>query len=457
VGLVVAAGLLAAPPTGHAHAGFRSAEPPPGASVDAPPTFVRVVLSAPVEEEFLVLRVTASGAGVLSGRARRDPRDPRAILVPVRAAAPGGVSVRWRVLSRDGHPSRGSYRFGVGRAVGDVIASDESDHGPTALLARLLGLAGPLAMVGLVTLAAGVVAPALRSGGVLVPGQDPERIEQFRVRAQAALSSAAGGWWLAWWSALAAGAAGLMLGPAVVLAGLDEGLGALGVVLGDTRFGVGWWVQAIALAATALVSVLVRGASGRRPPERPGSAMLLATGPVVALAAISWWGHASVGADSRANTVIDLLHNLATAAWIGGLLGLAVLVSPAVARLGQGDRVRLAAAVVVRFSALALAAVAVLVVTGVYRALAEVPVADLLDTGYGRVLLVKLGLFALLLVGGAYNRMVVHPRLERAALGLEPDDRGAALALRVSVRAELALGAALLVSVAVLVSLPAPG
>ena len=69
----------------------------------------------------------------------------------------------------------------------------------------------------------------------------------------------------------------------------------------------------------------------------------------------------------------------------------------------------------------------------------------------------KLALFALLLVGGAYNRMVVHPRLERAALGLDPGDRGAAAALRVSVRAELVVAAALLVSVAVLVSLAPPG
>ena len=53
--------------------------------------------------------------------------------------------------------------------------------------------------------------------------------------------------------------------------------------------------------------------------------------------------------------------------------------------------------------------------------------------------------------------MIVHPRLERTALGLDPSDRGAAEALRVSVRAELVLAAALMVSVAVLVSLPPPG
>ena len=88
---------------------------------------------------------------------------------------------------------------------------------------------------------------------------------------------------------------------------------------------------------------------------------------------------------------------------------------------------------------------------------AEVSVGELASTAYGRALLVKLGLFAVLLLGGAYNRMIVHPRLERAALGLDPSDRGAAAALRVSVRAELVLAAVLLVSVAVLVSLPPPG
>ena len=187
-------------------------------------------------------------------------------------------------------------------------------------------------------------------------------------------------------------------------------------------------------------------------------ALALGLPPAAALVAISWAGHASSGGDRTANVVIDALHSLATAAWLGGLLGLAVLALPAVRALAPGDRVRLGAGVVVRFSALALTAVAVLVVTGVYRALAELEsVGDVADTAYGRALLVKLGLFAVLLVGGAYNRLVAHPRLERAALGLDPDDRGAAAALRVSVAAELALATALMVSVAVLVSLPPPG
>jgi copper transport protein len=102
--------------------------------------------------------------------------------------------------------------------------------------------------------------------------------------------------------------------------------------------------------------------------------------------------------------------------------------------------------------------VTVLVVTGVYRALAELGSAgDLIDTGYGLALLVKLTIFAVLLAHASVNRFVYHPRLERAALGLEDDDRGAGQALVRSVRREVALAAGLLVAVAVMIGLAPPG
>jgi hypothetical protein len=91
------------------------------------------------------------------------------------------------------------------------------------------------------------------------------------------------------------------------------------------------------------------------------------------------------------------------------------------------------------------------------RALGQGPPLVLLRRiGRGQALLVKLAVFAVLLVGGAYNRLVLHPRLERAALGLRETDAGAGQALRISVAAELAMASVLLVVVAVLVNLPPP-
>jgi putative copper export protein len=412
-----------------------------------------------VEEEFLILRVENPDGRAVSGPPARDERDPRAVIAAVDAPGEGPLTVTWRVLTRDGHAAGGSYRIGVGVDPGTPEAGSvtRSDHGVLPVLARFLALVGPLGLMGLLALSAGVVAPAVRAGGIVIPGEGAAVAEGFRARAAAALGGAARNWWRAWWILVGVAAAGVALLPVALLRVIGEGPGEIGTLLGQTRIGAAWWAQAAGLCLAVAVGLIAGRRHRGRTPDTGAAAAAMGAGPLLALAAISWGGHASAGGDATANIVIDLVHSVATAAWIGGLLGLAVLVAPAVSRLADADRVRLAAAVVVRFSALALTAVAVLVVTGVYRALAEVGIGDLLDTGYGRALLVKLALFALLLVGGAYNRMVVHPRLERAALGLEVGDRGAVAALRISVRAELAVAAALLLSVAVLVSLAPPG
>jgi copper transport protein len=425
-------GGLVAPGAAAGHAEERSVEVGPRAA--------RVVLSSPVEEAFLTLEALDAGGRVVSGPGRRDARDARAIVAPLRRPVEGPIAVEWRVLSQDGHPS--------GPGAGD-------DDGPLAVTARLLLLIAPIGLLGLVALAAGVVEPAVRAGGIAPPGRPPGEAEGFRRRAGEALGRRGARWWGAWWALVAAGGAGLVLLPVALLRALGEGSDGLGMLLLEARVGAAWWVQAAALAAAAVGGL----ALGRRGlPVGPGPALALGLPPAAALVAISWAGHASSGGDRTANIVIDALHDLATAAWLGGLLGLAVLALPAVRALPAPDRVRLGAGVVVRFSALALTAVAVLVVTGVYRALAELgPVGEIADTAYGQALLVKLGLFVVLLTGGAFNRFVAHPRLERAALGLDRDDRGAAAALRVSVTAELVLATALMVSVAVLVSLSPPG
>jgi copper transport protein len=444
LGLVALAGLIA-PAAALAHADV--------VAVERRPDAVRLVLSAPVETAFLRLEARTAAGRLVSGAARRDPRDPRAIVAPL--SAPGAATITWRVLSQDGHPGGESLRAD-GAATIPGAAPVRDDSGPLPVLARLLVLLGPVVLLGLVALSAGVVAPAVLGGGVSAPGERREAAEAFRARAGTALARASAGWWIAWWSLVAVGAAGLVLLPVALLRGLRAGPGDLGTLLGDTRAGTAWWIQVGALAAAVLAALVIRP-RGASPPAGAGRAVALGLPPAVALTAIAWAGHASTGADRTANVVIDALHGLATAAWLGGLVGLAVLAIPATRALGAEDRLRLGAGVVVRFSALALGAVGVLVVTGVYRALAELGTpADLVDTAYGRALLVKLGLFAAMLGMGAYNRMVVHPRLERAALGLSETDRGAGAALRVSVRAELVLAAALMVSVAVLVSLSPP-
>jgi copper transport protein len=261
-----------------------------------------------------------------------------------------------------------------------------------------------------------------------------------------------------WWTAAAIALAGPPLAVAAQLAALDRGAADAGTLLTATRWGIALVVQWAAVGVAAAIAAALARSAGSAAPDAPtGAGTAIAAPLVVAVAAVAAASHASSGTDAALGMGIDGAHLAATGVWLGGLAALLALVPRARRLVTDEAGIRLAAAVVVRFSAVAIVCVGVLLVTGVYRALGELAApSDLVDTGYGQALLVKLAVFLLLLCGGAYNRLVLHPRLERAALGLRPSDAGAADRLAVSVRAELAVAAALMVSVAFLVNLPPP-
>ena len=214
----------------------------------------------------------------------------------------------------------------------------------------------------------------------------------------------------------------------------------LGTVLADTLFGRVWMIRfvlALALSATLLLS-------RRRPAFDSASAVLAAT----LLASLAFAGHAAAerGSDRIVHLSADAAHLLAAGAWLGALLPLAHVLSRA-APLELADRATR------RFSILGIACVSVLVFTGTLSAWYTVgSVPGLFGTGYGRVLLVKLALFAAMVAFAAANRLRWTPRLRAtggtAALALQR--------LRRNAVAETSLGVAVLGVVGVLgVTVPA--
>ena len=104
-----------------------------------------------------------------------------------------------------------------------------------------------------------------------------------------------------------------------------------------------------------------------------------------------------------------MLHLLAGSVWLGGLAGLA-LVLPAMAARGMA-----AAEVVARFSGLAAGALALLVLAGSVLTWQFVGSwAALVDTAYGRLLLLKVGVVTIALLIAAWNRFSLVPRTRRS-------------------------------------------
>jgi putative copper resistance protein D len=186
----------------------------------------------------------------------------------------------------------------------------------------------------------------------------------------------------------------------------------LSTVVNETQFGR---VSEIRL----VLAVIIAGGLvyDRFPPAR-GLALAMSLGLTAALA---WTGHAgsTAGATGILHLTADTLHLLAAAIWIGGLVSLVLLLS--VSRNDQTDAgVSFARDATERFSTMGVAIVVVVLATGVINAWILVGSWQaLIVTDYGRLLMLKVALFCVMLLTAAVNRFWLTPRLALPS-GSEP-------------------------------------
>ena len=182
-----------------------------------------------------------------------------------------------------------------------------------------------------------------------------------------------------------------------------------------TGWGRAWMLQ-VAGAAVALTAVLrVRGVAALWWRIALGGGLAVALG-------FSLSGHAAA-AEHAPNLAValDTAHIAAGGSWVGTLAVLAFAGIPAALRSPQDARASTAAALVNAFSPLALLSAGVLAVTGTFAAWEQLGAfAPLFATAYGRTLLVKLALIAVMAAIGAVNWRLLRPRLgsEAACQGI---------------------------------------
>jgi putative copper resistance protein D len=202
-------------------------------------------------------------------------------------------------------------------------------------------------------------------------------------------------------------------------------------VLTQTRFG---FVTILRVALAALLAVLMPWPATR-------ALQIAIAGGLLGLLALVGHAGATPGAVGVVHLASDMLHLLAAGAWLGGLPALAVVLARA-RRSEQAATLRFATAVTRRFSRLGLVCVPALFATGIINCwnLMSGP-RDLVTTDYGRLVLLKIGLFGAMTCIAAANRLHVTPRLPAA---------GALGALLRNTLAETGLGLCALLAVGVL-------
>lgn len=380
-----------------AHAALTGADPQDGSVLKTAPRQVTLTFTESIgllDDSFRVLdpgnrRVRTGEPGHADGRS-----DTARVTLP-EGLGTGTFTVAWRVVSADSHPVSGAFTFSIGKPSASVAPIPVDPAGNT-LSTTLYDIARYVAYGGLALLIG-------TASFVLVCGF-PGPVRRLL---------------LAGWSTLFVSTFALLLlrGPYERGTGLADAMdpGVLNETLAG-RPGLVLLARLVLLAAVAFYPVR----ADRR--ERP----VLALGALLTVSlAVTWAAaeHASAGIQVPVAMASSVLHLLSMAVWLGGLGALLT----ALYRSAEP----LPAAVVNRFSRLALGSVAVLVVTGVYQSWRGLGSWDALtSTSYGRLLVVKLLAVLCLLAGAACSRrwagrlmVAAQERVEAAAATVAVPER----------------------------------
>jgi copper transport protein len=412
-----------------AHAILLRSDPAKDAILRSVPRGVRMWFSedlTPVISTAAVLntasqRVDQRDAGV-------SPDDSREMDLSLPAdLPPGPYLVLWRTGSADdGHSLRGSFLFTIANPDGSVPASQgitapkQDPLGSNYTSVGSGGLDGPtlflFAMITLVDLGAtfwggavlwlALVHRRAKAAGPLLQQAVAHRYERRFALPVLLL---------------------LLVANVGVLAG--QGLGATGgswlaalspdllaQLATSSRFGYYWLLREgvliIAILAATLPLVLARRAPGLRrvlPWTNLGLAALL-------LFAMSMSSHASAVTPPLLPfaVVIDWLHLVGAALWVGGMLFMAAAYLPVLSSQTLAERARSLVTLLPRYSPLAIAGVALMAVTGPLSASFHLQALDqFLTTAYGRTLTIKIALVGMLLVTSAFHVGLLRPRLKK--------------------------------------------
>lgn len=154
-------------------------------------------------------------------------------------------------------------------------------------------------------------------------------------------------------------------------------------------------------------------------------------------------GHAAVASPRGIAIVNDLIHLASVATWFTGIIVLAIALPDGWTGRDPTERLFLLAPSVLRFSRVAFVSITVAAITGTINSLLNVgALGDMFDTGYGRVLTLKISIFLLILAIGGINHFYLRHQMIEALEERRPT-RAQPL-FRKTIAAELAIGLAIM-------------
>ncbi|HEY7078255.1 MAG TPA: copper resistance protein CopC [Nitrososphaeraceae archaeon] len=440
----------------YGHAFVIDSNPSPSQSLKTPPSNVQVSLSEPVDVRYSKVSVVDANGKVVDKKDVHYVNGDHTLLsVSLPSATPDGVyTVSTKMLSEvDGHVTDNAFVFGVGKATipSNVGKSGSSSTQPSSqlsvpdVIARFPSLVGQVIIVGGAFATLWIWKPISKIAWINISIEKTKRkinrsflilmlvgsiilvtadfamiyVQAYSINASVldAIATNFGGIWV------------IRIILSLILFGISLAFSLKKGIIRSKYFEKGR-IKKLRLKKTntTLASSTSSSDSPKLTKKTVVSFLVIGTLTLLTTSLIS---HGAAVTKSVIPITIDFIHNLAASFWIGGLIYIAFVVIPKLKASSVDEYIKgcMLSILLPRFSIIPVTVLGIIVVTGPFLLyILESNLALTIASFYGKALIVKLVLAAIMIGIGCYNQAVIHTKAlqEASVLAVKPTIRGGA-------------------------------
>ena len=401
----------------------------PNSASNAPEGITQVIVyfSEPVELDFSSLKVFDNNGDQIDNKDTKYFEDEKSLVVTTPSLENGIYTVTSNVLSKvDGHLVPGAFNFGVG----DVIVPKQQ-LSPSELVflpeagSRFPGLVGQTIVLGV------VIASILiwRTQSKQLIRKELDKLEYFHHGKFMTITGI--------------GLVLIFASNILMLAVQTIRLETSVFEVIKTNFGNMWLIR-------MTITVILLGLWFRMDRKKNLSIknkipMLAATLGLIGTSSLI--GHGAASGETPA-VILDYIHNFVAAVWIGGIIYFVFTLLPTFSQLEETKREKMTLVLIPRFSIMFIVAVGVVIITGpTLMWFLESDVGLITESVYGKLILVKISIAAIMVGLGAYFQFKIQKKAEK---DLQSGSIAVYKKLKRSLKLDVALGIILLGVVALL-------
>ena len=404
----------------------------PNLSSNAPTGVSEVIVyfSEPVELNFSTLKVLDNNGNQIDNKDTDYYEDEKSLIVTTSPLEDGVYTVTTKVLSKvDGHLVPGAFLF----AVGDVVIDPKLLENQSSIDlifypeagARFPGIVGQ-------TIVLGVVIASLIIWGTQNKQSIKEELEQVQIKHHQKFMSITG--------------IGLMLifiSNILMIAVQTVRLETSPMEAIQTYFGTIWLARMIiTIVLLGIWFTLDRKTNVTKKVQIPMLVAMLAL-----ISTSSLIGHGAASGETPA-LILDYIHNLVAAVWIGGIFYFVFTLLPALSKLKEENREKMSLALIPRFSIAFIISIGIVIITGpLLMWFLESDVGLITESVYGQLIILKIAIASVMVALGGFFQFRVQKTAEKNFQSGKIDVHRK---LRRSLKVDAALGVVLLGVVALL-------